>query len=136
MHNDLAIDSKWLSKRLARKYKGQRVRRGFSDFDCFDLGDYLLKLIPAALERLASFKNSYPVCFWMYETQEEKWGVTFEEYQADLHKVASELRRADRLLEHLGPGDIKELEAEEQEGIRIMLQCFAWIGHNIKTLWD
>lgn len=132
----LSLDKKWLKKRLIRKYRKQRAKHGFSDYDCFNLNDYLLQLIPAALERLASFKNSYPVYLWMYETQEEKHDVTFEEYQADLNKVASEIRRADRLLEHLGSDDIKEWEAEEQEGMRIILQCFAWIGHNITTLWD
>lgn len=132
----LSLDKKWLKKRLIRKYRKQRAKHGFSDFDCFDLGDYLLRLIPAALERLASFKNSYPECFWMYETQEEKHDVTFDEYQTEMHKVASELRRADRLLEHLGSGDIKEWEAEEQEGMRIILRCFEWLGHNIAALWD
>lgn len=115
---------KSLGKKLQKRYKRQRAHNGFSDYDCFSLDCYLFELIPNAMDHLASFKNSYSPFIWMYDAGEVKQ-VTAEEYYDELHHVASEFRRGADMIQHF-----------EEEGEEVIQQCFAWLGHNIGTLWD
>lgn len=82
--------SNWVSniRLFGRKFKWayQRVTRGFSDWDTWDLDQYFLKLIPAALRHLAKHTHGYPGT--------ERF-PTFESWQKYLLDMAELFERAE-----------------------------------------
>lgn len=117
---------KSFGKKRIKKFKRQRANRCFSDYDCWDLDDFLLELIPNAIDHLAAMKHSYSPRLWMYETGEEK-DIDADEYSQELKLIASEFRKGAMMMDTFD---------DYEEGNRIILRCFEWLGHNIGTLWD
>ena len=116
-----------LGKKYIKKYEKQRKKRGFSDYDAFDTGDYIMDLIPMMIDRLCEFKHTYSPVMWMYETKEVRKDLTEKEYYDELKLVADKLRGCH-------PWDDWRYDAQELEATR--QRCFEWLGHNIMSLWD
>lgn len=92
-----------LSGVAKRQYKRERLKEGISEYDCWDLDDYLLHIISTGLEKLANTTISYPG-FEPYETY-EKWvaylhnlSKRFKEY-AELDTFEYYPERVDELTE-------------------------------------
>jgi len=129
MKNNLELPA-YIEKTKRKKYKRQRERYGFSDYDCWDLDHYLLELIPSAIERLVEFSHSYSQRLWMFDTMTIRCDLSADEYKAELLKVAAELRKAHKLT------DNAMTKEDMDKGKELLLHCFIWLGHNIGTLWD
>ena len=119
-----------IDKKTLKKYKRQRVRWGFSDYDCMDLDFYLCAIIPNAIEQLLSFKHGYSDSLWMLDTKEVKKGLTPEEYDAELRWYVQKFRDTVRSV-HYGTSFDEISKADE-----MTVPLFEWLGHNIHTLWD
>lgn len=48
------------SSRITKKWKRQRIRRGFADCDLWNMDMHLLQLLPVMLRRLAEITHGYP----------------------------------------------------------------------------
>lgn len=78
-----------LSGLTKRQYKQERLKEGISEYDCWDLDDYLIHIIIVGLKKLANTTIGYPG-FAPYETH-EKW----VEYLQDLSKRFQEYSEID-----------------------------------------
>ena len=61
------------------KYAYQRIVRGFSDYDCFDLDTYYLRNMSATLRHLADTSMGYPINY------------TPESWAEKLHSMADKM---------------------------------------------
>ena len=53
------------------KYAMQRVKRGYSDYDLWDIGDYITGMSAQALEDFIAFNNGYPCSYMKYNKSED-----------------------------------------------------------------
>ena len=78
-----------LSGLAKRQYKQERLKEGISEYDCWDLDDYLIHIIIVGLKKLANTTIGYPGVA-PYESH-EKW----VEYLQDLSKRFQEYSEID-----------------------------------------
>lgn len=85
------------------KFAFQRVKRGFSDYDVWDIDMWFCKTVPAMLERLAETTHGYPHQFWQaYNidvangamTTHEADEAAYKNWQMTLYQMADALREA------------------------------------------
>lgn len=65
------------------KWFYQRGKRGFSDYDLWDMDDYLLEVLPEMLKKFRSLKNSYPMKF----KSMRDWQKVLKEMETGFRKV-------------------------------------------------
>lgn len=113
---------------MMKKWRSQRLRRGFSDYDVWNMDYYLLCIIPGMLRVLAKNSIGYAGYFWSYDRREMTENDSFEAYKAELLRVADEFDRY-RSLHYDEP-------ERQEDGKQVRLRLFEWVGHNLPTLWD
>ena len=61
---------KWFFKSF--KFAAQRVKRGYSDYDLWDIGDYITGMSAQALEEFSKIKSGYPCSYMKYNKTENR----------------------------------------------------------------
>ena len=115
-------------KYTMKKWRSQRLRRGFSDYDVLNVDYYLLCVIPGMLRVLAENSMGYTGYFWSYDRREMTENDSFEAYKAELLRVADEFDRY-RSLHYYEP-------ERQEDGEQARLRLFEWLGYNLPMLWD
>ena len=98
----------------------QRGRRGYADCDVWDLGDYLMTMLPEALKQFRENMGGYPP------------DMTFEEWESKLKNIESKLRSyqaIDNGLCDMTPEEFHETYRTAREGLHDMADI-------IRQLWD
>ena len=119
------------AKRRREKFKRQRIHRGFSDWDWWDLDYFYLNLLVSSLRHYA--KNTIGF--------NEAIAPTYEEYQARILKLADMFEElADWEENHNPPEDCKDfgkwgLENSEQLYVATKA-AFAELAEVFWSLWD
>lgn len=67
-------------------WKRQRIERGFSDYDAYDVDTFLIQLIPAMLRHLADHTHGHPIEYEHKEWQE--WLRETAEYFERAHDIS------------------------------------------------
>lgn len=103
------------------KYFWQRGRRGYSDRDGWDIGDYLLSWLPEAIEKLEKRQFGCPV------------GMDPEQWRHALHEMVLGLKSAKRINDAESwpkdPEEFKRLKRHADEGLNLLKKHFF-------SLWD
>ena len=100
------------------KYKRDRLRKGYTWWDLWDLDRYLLALLYVSLHEFADKTIGYPN---EYET--------FESWQQEIHEAADKFGQLYKW-EYSIDG---EASRDDREGL--MKKAFAWLGDHIEGLW-
>lgn len=87
-------------KRIFKTFKWawQRTTKGFSEFDAWEMDNYLFHLLPDMLDALAEEGHGYPEMIGTLSEDESADCVKFrngEEWNAYLHEIAQHFRNAD-----------------------------------------
>lgn len=100
------------------KWKQQRLERGFSDYDLLDFDNFLLAVLPAALDKLAE-KDTYPDFMF----------TTLEAYQRYIKRIADDLRWANKITNEDASRD------SMAEATGILYGAFSRLSQIFWTLW-
>ena len=100
------------------KWKQQRLERGFSDYDLLDFDNFLLAILPAALDKLAE-KYTYPDFMF----------TTLEAYQRYIKHIADDLRWANKITNEDASRD------SMTEATGILYGAFSRLSQIFWTLW-
>lgn len=111
-----------------KRWRSQRVRRGFADCDLWNVDSYLLSVIPGMLRLFADGACGYPEQFWSFEKGRYVANDSYEVWATELKRVA------DAFDYYASTYDQFKRTPAEDEAMRMKL--FVWLGHNIMTIWD
>lgn len=100
------------------KWKQQRLERGFSDYDLLDFDNFLLAILPAALDKLAK-KDTYPDFMF----------TTLEAYRRYIKRIADDLRWAEKMTNEDASRD------SMAEATGILYGAFSRLSQIFWTLW-
>lgn len=100
------------------EWKRQRIERGFSDYDLLDFDNFLLAILPPALDKLAE-KDTYPD--YMF--------TTLEAYQRYIKRIANDLREANKMTNENASRD------SIAEATGILYGAFSRLSQIFWTLW-
>lgn len=147
------------------KYAAQRAKRGYSDYDLWDIGDYITGMSAQALEEFAEKTDSYPCRYMKFNKKEdtdegaEVWkneikncsGKLFvsleclEDYNYDVPPMPGEM-----IIERAG-GEVKVHSTATEEEDKAWLDClreirtdrtnnrheaFLWLADHSEELWS
>lgn len=104
------------------KYKWQRMRRGISTYDTFNLGYHILRILADGMEEMADYSISYSAKYASFE----EWQATLRYYAAELRLVANDYWDDD--------GNVVVQDYEERR--ERTNQALSWLRENILDLWD
>jgi len=79
---------KWFFKSF--KFAAQRAKRGYSDYDLWDIGDYITGMSAQALEEFSKIKNGYP-CSYMKYNKTENSDEGAEVWQTEVRRCSCNL---------------------------------------------
>lgn len=128
MNNYLNVNGWHLSgkdaKRRRAKFRRQRITRGFSDWDWWDLDYFLCNLLAKSLRHYATHTIGYSPTV----------APTYEEYQARILRLADMFEKmanweADNV-------DRRDYEQESKELGELTKKAFAELGEVFWSLWD
>lgn len=122
------------------------IKPWFSDTDVWNLGGFLLKLIPDAIEHLSEISHGWP--------QSEEF-QTFESWECFLLNLAKDFRTANDLI-YFGDSDegfkllkecsggIKSFKEDylavtkerRERGVKLLKDCFNRFSDNVEGFWD
>ena len=108
---------KWFFRSF--KYAYQRVRRGYSDYDLWDIGDYIIGLSAQALEDFSKKTHSYPDEYTKYNKKEDS-DEGFDNWTQEIKECSSKLFLSLEALEEYNyetPEFPKEIVTERSKGL-------------------
>jgi hypothetical protein len=120
------------------KWAYQRVRRGWSDRDCFGADAYWGRVIPEMIEKLAEWRSGtpmHPTRTIDHGTWQEPDGYTVEEwFDGYCAFIAHAIRQHEKLVHDsdywfIPQGDKDAIEADWQV-------AWALLGEHFSTFWD
>lgn len=112
------------AKRLKKKWKRQRINRGFSDWDWYDLDCFYLNLFVSSLRYYAKNTVGYSPAI----------APTYEEYQARILRLADMFEElADWEDNNAGRHDFEQEMKEKDE---LTKKAFAELAEVFWSLWD
>ena len=126
------LDLRFLGKENPnyKKWKRQRIRKGFSDRDLWNMDAWLCNIIPDALDRHVKRKEG---------DCPEGWGSS-EEYILYIKNIAADIRKAYALnnvsIEENHWPTVEQVKINKMESERLMKSAFARLASVIWNLWD
>ena len=128
MNNYLNVNSWHLkgkdAKRRRAKFRKQRITRGFSDWDWWDLDYFLCNLLAKSLRHYATHTVGYSPAV----------APTFEEYQERILRLADMFEKlANWEEENVGRRDYEQQDKELNE---LTKKAFTELGEVFWSLWD
>ena len=126
------LDLRFLGKENPnyKKWKRQRIRKGFSDRDLWNMDVWLCNVIPDALDRHAKRKEG---------DCPTGWGSS-EEYILYIKNIAADIRKAYALnnvsIEENHWPTVEQVKINKMESERLMKSAFARLASVIWNLWD
>ena len=126
------LDLRFLGKENPnyKKWKRQRIRKGFSDRDLWNMDVWLCNVIPDALDRHAKRKEG---------DCPTGWGSS-EEYILYIKNIAADIRKAYALnnvsIEENHWPAVEQVKINKMESERLMKSAFARLASVIWNLWD
>jgi hypothetical protein len=130
---------------LRLKWAYQRITRGYSDFDCYDLTQFYGELIGESLAHFSANIHSFPINdhYSTFETWQEALSSAaddfkiIKQYEVDNGKVQSYIKRKVMFDE---PLDVKIWMRHDEEDNEIrsaaMERAFSFLKENWFDLWD
>lgn len=108
------------------RWAWQRITKGFCDYDCFDLDQYYLALLPVTLRHLADNTHGYPE------------GMTYEDWQAKIRLMAEKIEAAAAIdpIMDTAATDFKGIEEKQKERDKLIHEGFKLVADNLWHLWD
>lgn len=107
-----------------KKWKRQRVTRGFADIDIWNLDLYLLELLPAMIDHLAKTSDHWP---------DDKFSE-FKDWQNYLFNISNKFREAYNTFCKICPAEEKENNREKAQSL--IKEAFNDMGEVFFSLWD
>lgn len=124
------LDLRFLGKENPnyKKWKRQRIRKGFSDRDLWNMDAWLCNVIPDALDRLAKRKEGDCPSGWHSSA----------EYICYIKSIAADIRKAYQLNSvYLDENvSIEKVRKNKAESDSLMQSAFSRLASIIWTLWD
>lgn len=108
-------------KKNVKKWKRQRIKRGYCGYDLFGLDNYLIRIIPNAIDDLANTMHT-----WSDMTFESP-----EKNTAYLHELATKFRYADYLIYETMVDRVAT-----QLGRELLAEAFQELSIIFCSLWD
>ena len=128
MKNNLNVNNWWLSskdaKRRRKKWKRQRIHRGFSDWDWWNLSMFYLNLFVSSLRHYAKNTIGYS----------PPLASSYEEYQARILRLADMFEELANWEET--NADRRDFEQEFKEKDELTKKAFAELAEVFWSLWD
>lgn len=128
MNNYLNVNGWHLSgkdaKRRRAKFRRQRITRGFSDWDWWDLDYFLCNLLTKSLRHFATHTIGHSSAV----------APTFEEYQQRILRLADMFEKMANWEED--NADRRDYEQESKELDELTKKAFAELGEVFWSLWD
>lgn len=112
------------AKRRKKKWKRQRISRGFSDWDWWDLDYFYLNLFVSSLRHYA--KNTIG--------HSPSLAPTYEEYQARILRLADMFEKMANW--EVDNADRRDFEQEFKEKEELTKKAFAEMAEVFWSLWD
>ena len=114
-----------------RKYRKQRLERGWADCDTWDMDGWLLKTIPDMLTFMAK-SDTYPESL---EADGQRRKVTARKYRHWLQRTAGRIRQYGKMRRAVWDGK-DDYTPERKTAIQAeLVQAFCEIAQNIDCLW-
>lgn len=128
---------RWFFKSF--KYAHQRIRRGYSDYDLWDIGDYLTGLAAQSLEDFMHMVQSYPINYEQYnlsEDSDEGWGRWKDEISACSARFFLSLECLEDFNYHIPdmPGAIEFIDSQVKHTGATEEQVRAWHDECMKII--
>lgn len=151
---------RWFFKSF--KYAYQRIRRGYSDYDLLDIGDYITGLVAQSLEDFIYIVQGYPIDYEKYNISadsDEGWdrwkneisacSVRFflslgclEDFNYYIPEVPGALEFINNQVKHTGATE-EQVRAWHDECIKIAenrqkasREAMEWLTQHIMELWN
>ena len=128
MNNYLNVNGWRLSgkdaKRRRAKFRRQRITRGFSDWDWWDLDYFLCNLLAKSLRHYATHTIGHSLAV----------APTFEEYQERILHLADMFEKMANW--EADNADRRDYEQESKELGELTKKAFAELGEVFWSLWD
>ena len=128
MNNYLNVNGWRLSgkdaKRRRAKFRRQRITRGFSDWDWWDLDYFLCNLLAKSLRHYATHTIGHSPAV----------APTFEEYQQRILRLADMFEKMANW--EADNADRRDYEQESKELGELTKKAFAELGEVFWSLWD
>ena len=112
------------AKRRKKKWKRQRIHRGFSDWDWWDLDQFYLNLFVSSLRHYAKNTDGFS----------ESLAPTYEEYQARILRLADMFEKMANW--EVDNADRRDYEQEVKELDELTKAAFAELAEVFWSLWD
>lgn len=111
----------------AKKWKRQRVTRGFADVDTWNLDLHLLTLLPEMIDHLAKNSHGWP--------QSEQF-PEFKDWQNYLFNISNKMRRAYHLAAEAMPLTCADMKENDETADKLIKEALHDLGEVFFSLWD
>ena len=112
------------AKRRKKKWKRQRISRGFSDYDWWDLDQFYLNLFVSSLRHYAKNTTGHNSSF----------APSFEEYQRRILQLADMFEKMANW--EIDNADRCDYEQESKELYELTQKAFSELAEVFWSLWD
>lgn len=119
----------WRKPFRSIKFAIQRMKKGYCDYDTWDIDAYLDQVLPGMLRQMADEGKAHP-----YDTTPEKWA-------ADLKYAAHCIEKAAKLDMDWGDGEFdgaEKFKCMNENAIKakwLRKTAFEWIVEHYRDLW-